>query len=855
MNALGRMVGWAIAGSLPLLVAPPSYGQLIKITDVIVVPIGDSLQLLLETADADRLEVFQTRTPDALVIDIPAAQLALPTVLPFQRRYSSGPVTEITVEQFDDTTVRLTLMGTTDLPEVFQSAADNGLALDVFPADTLAEGPEPIESTPANLQLIVVAKPPPRYAPLQTGTRTGADLLDTPQSIQSVSQEVVEDQGGVSVGTALRNVSGVSTGRLGSGGRGSFPIIRGFESTNILRNGLRDDTLRFGATINNIERVEILKGPSSVLFGSGDLGGVINLVTERPLYEPRYEVEFTFGSDALIRTQADFTGPMDDTNDLAYRLNLVYEEGGSFQDFAETDFFFIAPTLQFINTERTSLVVDFEHSRTRIRGSGPGLPAVPAIGLENNSYVDQILALGIPIAPESLATAGTLDLRTNVGEPSISEDETILNRVGYQFSHRFSDNWQFENQFLYSFQKTFVSNLTAGVDYVTVVPFNFNLLRRVYLENPSRREGYTANANFIGNFDLFGLEQTLLLGAEWSYEIEEDILTLQVPFGAAPFDVFQRNYNPQSFFIFGAANPSLDSFTRTQTLGLYGQTQINLSDSILLVLGGRFDMAEQFFQDRASIANPDPIETYDTVFSPRAGLVFRPGDDLSLYASYAESFQPTIGQNISGDVLLPEFGRQFEVGIKASLLDNRLLATLAYYDLTRSNVLEQDPANNGYQIQVGEQNSRGIEFDLVGEILPGWDIIASYAYTDARVTQDEVFETGVRLVNAPDHAASLWTSYQFQSGALEGLGLGLGVYFVGDRNGSLSNPTIRTISPFEIPGYTRTDAALFYQRGDFRAQLNVQNLFDVRYFEGARNQVRVIPGQPLTVTGSLSWTF
>ncbi|MEM0980425.1 MAG: TonB-dependent siderophore receptor, partial [Cyanobacteria bacterium P01_H01_bin.58] len=556
---------------------------------------------------------------------------------------------------------------------------------------------------------------------------------------------------------------------------------------------------------------------------------------------------------------------------LAYRLNLAYEEGGNFQDFAESEFLFIAPAFQLINTEDTELILDFEHSRTRSRGAGPGLPAIPAIGIENNTLpaLEAALSGGASqFTLDSLESAGELDLRTNVGEPDLSESETIINRVGYQYSHRFSDDWRFESQFLASFQESTPDNVFAGTGYEQVAgQTDFESAVRLFLENPSRREGYTVNANVVGDFDILGLEQTLLFGAEWSYEVERDKITqtlqqnstlVQDPQTGAisfedygRFNVFDPNYesrrfvNPDSLINLGGL--ALDSLTITETVGIYGQTQIDLVDGLSIVLGGRFDMADQFFADAVNTANPE-INAYDTAFSPRLGLVFSPVDSLSVYATYAESFQPTIGRGVDGDVFIPERGKQFEAGIKASLLDDRLLATFAYYDLSRINVLTQDPDNPGFQVQVGEQSSEGFEFDLVGEILPGWNIIASYAYTDAKVTEDEVFEVGTRLVNAPDHAASLWTSYQVQAGALEGLGLGVGVYFVGDRNGDIR-------VPFEIPSYTRTDASIFYQGEGVRAQINFQNLFDVRYFEGARDQNRVIPGQPFTITGSLSWTF
>jgi len=176
-----------------------------------------------------------------------------------------------------------------------------------------------------------------------------------------------------------------------------------------------------------------------------------------------------------------------------------------------------------------------------------------------------------------------------------------------------------------------------------------------------------------------------------------------------------------------------------------------------------------------------------------------------------------------------------------------LSTTLAFYQITRSNVLSNDPDNPGFLIQTGEQRSQGIELDIAGEILPGWKIIGGYAYSDAKVTQDQEFE-GNLLNNTPKHAFSLWTTYELQSGNLQGLGFGLGLYYIGERQGDLSNS-------FELPSYFRTDAAMFYRRNNFRAALNINNLFDTEYFETAFDALSVVPGAPLMVKFTLGWQF
>ncbi|MEM9121105.1 MAG: TonB-dependent siderophore receptor [Cyanobacteria bacterium P01_F01_bin.56] len=836
-----------------------------QITQIQLVPIEDGLQVVLVATDPTGLEVFQVQEENTLLVEILGAQLALPEGDRWQRDNPVPSVASIAIAQVTESTVQITVNATTaQAPNAYLERAAESLIFDIAatPPAAATDADEPQFGN--NLRIIVAAAPLPRYQvpTASVGTRTDTDILDVPQGIQVIPEAVLEDQGSDSLGAALRNASGVSAGRTASGSRATTPIIRGFETNNILRNGLRDDTLRLSSGVSNIERIEILKGPASVLFGAGNLGGTVNLVTDVPRREPRYEVEVTAGNYALYTTALDFTGPLDEFS--SYRTNLAYENRGSFVDFENSEFFFFAPTLQLIDTAQTSLIVDFEYIYNLSRGNSVGLPAISAIGLEDNDLVERIISGGGTISEEDTARAGTLDIRTNSGEPDISQSESNVSRISYRLDHQINDRWRIRNEFLGSFQNTAEDSFVAGVNFVQPAGQpDFSLIDRVYIDNPSNREAYTLNTNVVGDFPVAGIDQTLLLGVEWFRETQEDRLfqRLFLPFlspDSEPFNIFEANYDPERFFPGENPNPFFasisnerigsDSVTRRNTIGLYGQTQLNFSDNLIVLVGGRLDFADQFFQDEVNRADPSPIETNDTAFSPRVGIVYKPAENVSIYASYTESFNPVIGRAESGEVFTPEEGNQYEVGLKADLFDNRLTTTLAFYSLRRTNVLTQDPNNPGFQVQVGEQASDGVEFDIAGELLPGWNIIANYAYTDARISEDNEFPEGRRLLNVPEHAASLWTSYEIQDGDLAGLGFGVGVYFQGDRNGD-----IRT--PFIIPSYTRTDAVLFYRREQFRAQLNFQNLFDVRYFEGARDQFRVTPGAPFTIFGTVGWEF
>ncbi len=230
-------------------------------------------------------------------------------------------------------------------------------------------------------------------------------------------------------------------------------------------------------------------------------------------------------------------------------------------------------------------------------------------------------------------------------------------------------------------------------------------------------------------------------------------------------------------------------------------------------------------------------------------MVYQPIETVSLYASYSRSFFPSSGFSRDGRAFEPTRGTQYEVGVKTDWLDRRLAATLAAYQITKTNVLTPDRNDPGFSTQTGEQQSRGIELDIAGEILPGWKIIASYAYTNAKVTADNVTPVGNRLPSVPDNQASLWTTYQIQRGNLKGFGFGLGLFYVGERQPDLANSGT-------VPSYLRTDAALYYRRDRFNAAINFRNLFNVDYasFSGF-GRLYIIRGEPFTITGSISWEF
>lgn len=343
------------------------------------------------------------------------------------------------------------------------------------------------------------------------------------------------------------------------------------------------------------------------------------------------------------------------------------------------------------------------------------------------------------------------------------------------------------------------------------------------------------------------------MGLEWNKNIRGyDYLRSSVSLTPS-IDLF----NP----VYGASRPGefdeaaeRDRFDRN-TIAVYLQDQVTLLPNLKLLVGGRYDFIHR--KNRAQQLDSlgrDPIDDatvdrlYNDAFSPRVGIVYQPIEPISIYASYSRSFNPSDSRTVDRTQLPPERGTQYEVGVKAELIKDRLSATFAAYDITKENVATTDPTpgNSDFSIAAGEVKSRGLEFDVSGQILPGWNVIASAFINDAFVSKDNSLPVGDSLVNAAGSGASLWTTYEIQNGNWKGFGFGGGLFYTGDREAELPNT-------FKIPSYVRADATIFYKRDNWRVGLNFKNLFDTRYYDS--QGYYLLPGAPLTVLGTFSVQF
>jgi iron complex outermembrane recepter protein len=783
--------------------------SLVQIIGVRVEETEAGLQVLLETENG-ALDIPETRSlGNALIADIPNATIAEE----FSQTEPIEGIALVNVTSLPDNRVRVAITGIAAPPVAEVTSEAQGLVLAVTLGDADAATEE------GAIQVVVTGEQDEGYNPssASVGTRTDTPLRDIPQSIQVVPRQVIEDQQAQRLDEVLRNVPGTAQGADQPLNFSTSFFIRGFNSsTNILRNGLADYTLQnLGYDAANIERVEVLRGPTSVLYGQaggpfGGFGGSVNLVTEQPLSDPYYQVEGSIGNFGFYRGALDLSGPLNDDETVLYRLNASAQRSESFIDFFEAERYFIAPVLTWLISDQTEITVDAQY----ISFSQPfqfGLPAVGTV-LPNPN--------------------GEIPRDRNVSEPT---DNTYgeAYRIGYDFEHRFSEDWQLRN----AFNASFVDIIRDAYTYpLSLEADNRTLTRGLgFFDNDLR--SYNLDTFVVGEFATGRINHQLVTGVNLS-KVEYGGLFINRP--AASIDIFDPVYGQPP----GDIDSESDSDITLDSVGVYVQDLIAVTDNLKILLGGRFDITNQ---NREEFTATDTVETsqQDEAFSPRLGLVYQPIPAISLYASYGRAFQQVVDNQRIFD---PERATQYEVGVRADITD-RLSANLALYRLTRSNVLTPDPEDLNFSIQTGEQRSQGIELDISGEILPGWNIIAGYAYTDAQVTEDNTFEVGNRLNNIPEHSANLWTTYEIQSGDFAGLGFGLGLFFVGDRFGDTQNT-------FELPSYLRTDAAIFYRRERLRAAINIKNLFDIEYFEATQQNItRVYQGNPITVEATVSWEF
>ena len=651
-----------------------------------------------------------------------------------------------------------------------------------------------------------------------SATRTDTALHETPQSISVVPRDVLQDTSATRLQDGLDYAGGV--GRANNfGGQGLTTLtVRGFTTGEFYRNGFPINRGYPNAPdANTVERLEVIRGPASTLYGRGDPGGTFNIVSKQPQLDDKVTLGSQVDDQGLRRATLDATGALTQDGALAYRLNVLGEGGESFRDEVDSERYDVAPVLSWQVDEATRIVFEGDFMR-------------------NNHPLDR----GLTRLPRQ---AGTASRDTNVwekGSDNLLHNDNDMAQL--RFEHLLNDDW----------------TLAGGVQWL-----DGSLKGNAVEANGLQADGRTLGRNFnyrelewtsrdyqlnlTGHFDTAGLSHTLLTGLEYEdYDYSSIILRSAGGAGAYPIDLFEP--------VLGQPRPALTRTTthdreNLKTWAAFVQDQVTLTERLKALAGVRFERFEHDYDDKLSDARD--FSNGQNGVTPRVGLMYDLTETLALYATASRSFKPNSGTSLQGGGFDPEKGKSYEVGVKWESLDRQLSVDAAVYHTVKENVLTRDPNDptGTYSVAAGEVRSRGFDLNIAGNLTPEWRVIGGYAYVDAEVTRDNTLASGTRLANIPRNSFSLLNTYEFQDSVAKGLGLGVGFKHVDDRAGQTAAST------YTMDHYSVVDLLSFYTVNEHvRLNLDVKNVFNTRYDEGAFNTY-VYPGAPRTVQAGVSYTF
>jgi len=651
-----------------------------------------------------------------------------------------------------------------------------------------------------------------------SATRTDTAIHETPQSISVVPAQVVEDIGATRLEDALDYAGGVERGNnFGGQGLTEF-LVRGFSTQEFYRNGF---AVNRGypnmPDASTLERIEVLRGPASMLYGRGDPGGTFNIVSKQPQAERRTVLGSQMNTDGLRRGTLDTTGAVDESAAFTYRLNLVAEGSDSFRDHVESERYNIAPVLRWQLSDDTALILEGDY-------------------LHNRHPLDRGLT-------RYSNQAGDLSRDRFLGEESAGKLTNKNATTQLRLEHQLDSQWMLRGGIQY-----LDGSLDGGAVENNGLASDGRTVGRNYSERWLNWNDLAVQANLEGHFDAAGLAHTLLLGVEFD-EYNYDSLIRRS--GGLTTDFPIDLYDP----VYGQPLPALTRVTtyddeNLKSYAFFVQDQIALTERLKAQVGARLERFEQRYDNKLT-----PAGSWDqahNAVSPRFGLIYDLTEELAVYANTSRSFKPNRGADRSSQAFDPEKGIAHEVGIKYELPEHDLSVTAALFHITKENVLTSDPLDSNFQVAAGEARSRGFDISVAGNITPQWRVIGGYAYVDAEVTESSSasMPVGTRLANVPRHSFNLLDTYEFADGPLAGLGIGMGVKYVGDRKGSAST------TAFDMDAYTTVDLLAYYPLTErVRLNLNLNNVFDEEYEERAWGNIWAYPGAPRTLQAGISVTL
>lgn len=653
--------------------------------------------------------------------------------------------------------------------------------------------------------------------------------LENPQVYNTVNAELIEDQVITDFDDILKNAPGVSKlwGSTGRGGDGAgYYSIRGFSIQPNMLNGLPSLT-NGSLDPANVKRVELIKGPSATLFGTSvtSYGGLVNIVTKKPTDTFGGDISYQTGSYGLNRITTDVNTPIAGEEDIALRINGAYDKKNSFQDAGFSESYFLAPSLSYETSDDLSFLINAELYQS-----------------ESTNKTMLFLNRSQPLSANNIA-----ELNYDPNNSYTTNDLTISNpvfRLQGKMTYQLSDNW---------ISETVLSRSSAQSDgyysYVSTIGISGNRYSRYISDQNSTTNGTDIQQNFKGDFEIGGIRNRMVIGLDFFQQNVINNSTGYIVYdsfnmdGAAPDPISKAVVDTM------LANSSVSkSKNEQQVYSAYASDVIDVLPQLSVMASLRLD---HFVENGSPTTQDDDFE--QTTLSPKFGVVYQPiKEKVSLFANYMNSFNNVAPVTVGGDILNfePERANQWEAGVKTSLLNDRLNITASYYDIRVSNIVRPDPDRPNYQIQDGENYSRGVEFSLNASPVNGLNITAGYSHNESEVTvtsNDAI--RGRRPERAgPSDLVNGWISYRLTSGELQGLGLGFGGNYASDNYVINRSTTGR----FTIPAYTVMNASLFYDAQNYRIDLKVNNVTDEQYYNGWQT---VNPQQPRSITTGFTYKF
>ncbi|AJY51864.1 TonB-dependent siderophore receptor [Halomonas sp. KO116] len=647
-----------------------------------------------------------------------------------------------------------------------------------------------------------------------TGTKTDTPIIETPQSISVVSSEEFKNYGARNFTEALGYTAGIS--RFNGAERTTEGLrIRGFRNTTTYRDGSKYQANMYDGQqeLYGLERLEVLKGPSSILYGVAAPGGILNAVSKRPTSTPLREVNIEAGSFDRRQISADFSDSLDEDGVWSYRITMLHRDSDSFVDHVPDDRTYIAPALKWQPSENTSLTLLSEYQR------------------DDTAYV-----YGLPTSGTILSNPnGDIPRERFTGEPGFDEYDNERYSIGYLLEHDFSNSLHLQHSL-----RTF----RADRDFPQI-GLGQSIDQRIYARSAQDRRdassGLTSDTSLQYDWEAGNTNNTSLIGIDYTRQRHE---TERYNRTVSSLDLFDPVYGSGEF-----GDPvafAWSSKQRSEQVGLYAQNQMKIADKWVLLLGGRQDWTES--ETSPYFGPTEWSRETDNAFTGRVGGVYLADNGLAPFISYSQSFEPTSGTDRNGNQFEPTRGEQYELGVRFQPDGWDTMLTATAYELTQENVSVTDPVDTSFQTQIGEVRSRGVELEAKTALGPNANLIAAYTYTDARTTKSSPVtpdQVGRRTANTPYNQFSLWSDYRFGDFGLPGLKVGGGVRYVG--------PTRATWVEGEVPSFTLVDTRVSYETGSWVYAVNATNLTDKTYIESCTYGCYY--GEPRSIIGSVSYQW